>query len=152
MSAHDAADQLRAAAGNPLANQEALARLFADEVQLRHEPSHPSDGPMPGRLLAEIARSEVEAVMRALPDAEQNSEITVEEAGVRVRGRTRGTLADGTAIDVQTNTLFTVADGRIVGLRSDMDSRSTEAWGNVLAAGGIEVPPEFLERLAAQTP
>jgi ketosteroid isomerase-like protein len=151
MSANDVANQLRAAAGNPIANQEALARLFADEIQLRHEPPHPSDGPIPGRLLAEMARRELAAVARALPDAEQDSEITVEGDGVRMRGRTRGTLADGTAVDVQTNTLFSVADGRIVGLRSDMDARSMESWGVVLAAGAIEVPPEFLERLSAQT-
>lgn len=151
MSANDVADQLRAAQGNLIANQEALARLFADEVRLRHEPAHPSDGPLPGRLLAEMSRREVEAVRRALPDAEQSSEITVEGDGVRMRGRTRGTLADGTAIDVQTNTLFTVADGRIVELHSDMDAQSMEAWGRVLGAGGIEVPPEFLERLASQT-
>jgi hypothetical protein len=151
MSANDVADQLRATAGDPIANQETLARLFADEIHLQHEPPHPSDGPIPGRLLAEMARREIAAVTRALPDADQSSEITVEADAVRMRGRTRGTLADGTAIDVQTNTLFTVADDRIVGLRSDMDARSMESWGLVLATGGIEVPPEFLERLGAQT-
>jgi ketosteroid isomerase-like protein len=149
MSANDVADQLRSTAGNPIANHETLARLFAEEIELRHEPPHPSDGPIPGRLLAEMARREVEAVKRALPDAEQRSEITVEGDGVRVRGRTRGTLVDGTLIDVQTNTLFTVADGRIVALHSDMDARSGVAWGRVLAAGGIEVPPEFLERVVS---
>ena len=126
MSANDVADQLRAA-GNLGATQEMLARLFADEIVLRHEPPHPSDSPIPGRLLAEMARREVDAVKRALPDAEQSSEVAVEGDGVRMRGRTRGTLADGTAIDVHTNTLFTVADGRIVGLRSEMDAQSGEA-------------------------
>jgi ketosteroid isomerase-like protein len=144
------AAELRAAAGDLGANQEVLARLFADDVLLRHEPPHPSDGPIPGRLLAEVSRREVAAVARALPDADQSgSEISVEGDGVRMRGRTRDTLADGTAVDVRTNTLFTVADGRIVALLSDMDSESMVSWGTVLAAGGFDVPPELVERLAS---
>ena len=152
ISANDVAEQLRATSGNSGANQEVLARLLADEIVLRHEPPHPSDGPLPGRLLAEMAQREVEAVQRALPDAELSSDVTVEGDGVRMRGRTCGTLADGTTVDVQTNTLFTVSDGRIVALLSEMDPQSGEAWGRVLAAGEIEVPPEFVERLASQTP
>jgi hypothetical protein len=149
MSADDVANQLRAAAGNLGANQEVLGGLFADEVYLRHEPPHATDGPIPGRLLAEMARREVDAVKRALPVAEETSEVTVVGDGVRMRGRIRGTLADGSAVDVQTNTLFTVADGQIVALLSDMDPQSGEAWGRVLAAGQIQVPPELLERLAS---
>ena len=57
-----------------------------------------------------------------------------------MRGRTSGTLADGTRVDVETNTLFTIADGAIVALQSDMDPSSVEAWKQVLAAGSFEVP------------
>jgi hypothetical protein len=61
-------------------------------------------------------------------------------SGVGFRVRTSGTLADGTRIDVETNTRFTIADGAIVGLQSDMDAGSVEAWKQVLAAGSFEVP------------
>jgi ketosteroid isomerase-like protein len=148
---NDVAGRLRDAAGDLAASQEALSGLFADEVQLRHDPPHPSDGPIPGRLLAEVSRREVAAVTRALPDAvHSDSEITVDGDGVGMRGRTRGVLPDGTEIDVRTNTLFTVADGRIVGLLSDMDPASMESWGRVLAAGGFQVPAELLERLGSE--
>ena len=61
-----------------------------------------------------------------------------------VRVRTSGALADGTPIDVETNTVFTIADGAIVALQSDMDAGSAEAWKKVLAAGSFEAPADRL--------
>lgn len=140
------ADELRAASGVGGA-QEVLARRFADAVELRHDPPSPSDGPIPGALLAEVSRREVEAVGRALRErVDGEPDVTVEGDVVHMRGRTRGTLHDGSAIDVHTSTRFTVADGRIVALQSDMDAASGEAWGRVLAAGGFEVPAGAFDR------
>ena len=48
-------------------SQETLAALFAEpRWGLRHVPPSPSDGPIPGRRLAELSRREVEASGRAL--------------------------------------------------------------------------------------
>jgi hypothetical protein len=140
-SAIDIADELRAAAQDGGKMQETLAGLFAETVVLRHEPPSPSDGAISGSLISAISRKEVAAAGRALPDAVQGDvNVSIEGDGIRVQTRTSGVLADGTTIDVKSNTLFTVADGAIVGLQSDMDAASVEAWRKVLSAGGFEIP------------
>ncbi len=140
----EVAEELRAVAHDRATLQATLARLFAEMVALRHEPPSPSDGAIPGSLLSAISREEVAAVGRALPDAVQSDVNTsIEGDGIRVQIRTSGVLADGTTVDVKTNTLFTIADGAIVGLQSDMDAASVEAWGRVLSAGGFEIPAGF---------
>ena len=138
-SASEIAEQMRSVAHDPVKSREVLAGLFAETVELRHVPRRASDGPIPGRLLAEVARRESEAVARALPDLiADDPEITVEADAVRVRRHTTGTLVDGSTIDVRTNTLFGIGDGAIVALQSDMDEASMQAWRTVLAAGGLE--------------
>jgi hypothetical protein len=142
-SVNEIADELRAAAGDTTKTQDVMARLFAENIDLRHVPPLPSDGPIPGRLLAEVSRREVAAVERALRNrVDSDSEVTVDGDQILVRSRTRGTLDDGTSIDVRPSTRFTVAGGAIVGLQSDMDGESMEAWGKVLAAGGFEIPAD----------
>ena len=139
----DIADEMRAVAQDRTKSRNLLASLFAETVELRHVPPSPSDGPIPGSLLSEVSGREVVALARALPDAEHGgTEVTVEGDAVRVRVRTTGALADGTPIDVETNTLFTIAGGAIVGLQSDMDPASATAWKQVLAAGSFEVPAD----------
>jgi hypothetical protein len=136
----EVADELRAARDDRFKSQRALASLLAETIDLRHEPPHPTDGPIPGRLLAEVSLREVEAVGRAMPDVSTESDVAVEGDAIRVRGRTTGTLADGTRIDIQTHTVFTVAGGAIVALQSEMDEVSMATWGQVLMAGGFEIP------------
>jgi ketosteroid isomerase-like protein len=141
-SASEIAAEMRAVAHDRTKSRELLASLFAENVELRHVPARPSDGPIAGSFLAEVSRREVEALPRALHDVvHDEAEIAVEGDAIRVRGRTSGTLPVGTTIDVRTNTLLTIADGAIVALQSDMDAPSTEAWQKVLVAGGFEVPP-----------
>jgi len=141
-SASEIAEEMRAVALDRAKSRELLASLFADNVELRHLPARPADGPIAGSFLAEVSRREVEALPRALPDAvHDEAVITVEGDAIRVLGHTSGTLPDGTTIDVRTNTLLTIANGVIVALQSDMDAASMEAWQKVLAAGGFEAPP-----------
>ena len=140
-SAAEIAERLRAVAGDRAAFQRALAELFAESVELRHDPPLETDGPIPGALIAEISLRETQAATRALPaSAATGSEVTVEGDGIRVIGRTTGTLADGTHVAMATNTLFTVAGGQIVGLQSDMDESSRAAWGQILRTGGFTLP------------
>jgi ketosteroid isomerase-like protein len=140
-SAAEVADQMRAVVNDRTKSRELLASLFAENVAIHHVPPGPNDGAIPGSRLADVSKREVEALARALPNAvQEDPEITVEGDAVRVCGRTSGTLADGTRIEVRTNTLFTVADGAIVGLESNMDADSVSAWRKVLASGGFEIP------------
>ena len=64
----------------------------------------------------------------------------MEGDAIRVRNRIAGALADGSTVELRTNTLFTVTDGAITALQSDMDAASMATWGKALAAGGFEVP------------
>ncbi len=140
-SAAEIARELVASAGDPEGSWKALTGLFAEEIELRHVPPAPTDGPIAGALLAEISAREVAALSRAMPDARHDQpEITVEGDAIRIRRRTHGLLADGTPVDLSTHTLMSIADGRVVALESDMDAESMRAWRDVLAAGGFEVP------------
>jgi ketosteroid isomerase-like protein len=139
-SVREIAQQL-AAAADPGGSWEALTRLFAKEVELRHDPPAPTDGPISGALLAQISLHEMEALSRALPDATHDQpEITVEGNAIRIRRRTQGSLPDGTPVDFRTNTVFSIAEGRVVALQSDMDGESVRMWQRVLSAGGFPPP------------
>jgi hypothetical protein len=141
-SANEIAQQL-AATADPEGSWRALTRLFAKEVELRHDPPAPTDGPIPGALLAQISQREVEALSRAVPNATHDPpEITVEGNAIRIRRRTQGSLPDGTPVDLRTNTLFSIAEGRVVALQSDMDGESVRMWQRVLFAGGFPPRPE----------
>jgi ketosteroid isomerase-like protein len=145
------ADALRAASTSSEGASSVLAELYAEKVDLRHEPRLATDGPVDGALLGEMGRREIAASRRALTStSEPASEITVEGDAIRMRSRTRGRLDDGTVIDVTTNTLFRVADGRIVELVAEMDEADVQAWGQVLVAGGIEVPEGLFEPTDAE--
>ena len=145
-SVADLAEALRAAADGG-STPAVLADYYAETVVVRHVPALPNDGPVAGHLLAEMGRREVAASGRALSgSSERSTEVTVEGDAVRMRSRTKGALADGTAIEAETNTLFHVADGCIDELVSEMDEASGDAWRQALVAGGIEVPEGFMER------
>jgi hypothetical protein len=140
------AARLRAVAEDRGRSQQLLASLFATSVELRHDPPHPSDGPVAGALLAEISRREVEAADRALVDLRSESDVDVESNdGIRLRVRTTGAFADGRTVDVQIHTRLTVADGSVVALQADMDDAAMAAWGEVLVAGGFEIPDGGLQ-------
>jgi len=137
------AERMRAAAHDPVASVELVASLLAPSIELRHDPPGANDGQIPGHVLAETSRREVEAVSRVLPNGfERTSDITVEGDAIRVRNRVSGTLSDGSPVEVQTNTLFTVANGAIVGLRAEMDAANTERWRALLTGGGFEAHTE----------
>jgi len=139
-SASEIAADMRAVAHDRVASQELLASLFAEQVELRHVPASPNDGPIAGALLATVARREVEAMPRAFDgEVGHDTDIAVEGETIRVRGRVTGTLRDGSTVELRTNTLHTIAGGQIVALESDMDPDSLATWQRVLAAGGMHV-------------
>jgi hypothetical protein len=136
---------MRAAGADRTKSRELLASLYADTVELQHDPPGTGDGSVPARMLIALAEQEVAAMERALPDSAAHPlEVSVDGDRLRMRGRVEGTLADGTRVDVMTNTVFTVAGGRIVGLRSEMTPEDMQTYGAVLAAGAFEVPPDLV--------
>jgi hypothetical protein len=143
-SIDDIADAFRAAGADRAKSSELLASLYADTVQMQHSPPGPGDGPWLATTLVALAKQEVAAVGRALPDALVHPPVvSIEGDALRIRNRIEGDLADGTRIDITTNTVFTVADGRIVGLRSEMDPTDAQTWIQVLTAGAFEVPVDL---------
>jgi ketosteroid isomerase-like protein len=146
-SIDEIADALRSAAGNQAKTHDVLAIYFADPVDVRHEPAGPTDGPMPKELLVRVALAETEAMGRALPDATSESDVSVDGDAIHVRGRTRGTLPDGTDVDFETAVVFLVADGAIVGIRSESVPGNAETMGKVFAEGKFELPPDLIARL-----
>ena len=52
----------------------------------------------------------------------------------------RGTLADGSALDVRSEVHFAMADGLIVGVEAHLDADAMADHRAALEAGGFEVP------------
>lgn len=78
-----------------------MKQLYAETIELAHEPRLPTDGPLPSRVLVALAGQEVAALERAMPDAWLDEpEVTAEGQYIRVRNRMGGTLADGSAVEV----------------------------------------------------
>lgn len=137
-SVEEVAEQMRVAAGDPTESVEVLRRLLAPTVELRHEPPGPHDGPIDREVLADTARREVEAIGRALPDGfERTADITVQGDTIEVTNRLTGTLPGGRVVEVATQTVFTVADGAIVGLRAALDPENADRWRALLSEGGV---------------
>jgi hypothetical protein len=120
-----------------------MASLYSETIELRHVPPIPSDGPIPSRLLVEVAAKEVAILQRVLPDAVISPPtVTVDGPDIRVRGGIHGVTVGGSPVDLTTNTVFTVSDGRIVGLSSEMAPEDMKAWGEVLGAESADPSPE----------
>jgi hypothetical protein len=148
MSAPEIAAELQQAAGDGHKTHETLSRYYAAEVDIRHVPPGPTDGPWPKRVLVEIGAIEVAALLRALPNAEKETDVEIQDDSIRVRSRSRGRLIDGTDVVVESTTTYYVADGAIVGLRSETDPDTAAARARVLMAGGFEIPPQRLSELS----
>jgi hypothetical protein len=142
-TAMEIAQAIREAGGDRKASSELMASLYDETITLQHVPPSPSDGQIPRNLLIAVSQREVTTLQRAFPDAPvHRPEVTVEGERIRVRGRFEGTAADGTRVDIKTNTVFTVEAGRIIALSSEMDPEATLAWASVLKEGSSEMPEE----------
>jgi hypothetical protein len=154
-SIDEIAESIRQAGADRDRLRETMSGLYADTIELAHEPPLPSDGPIPSRVLIELGGAEVAAVERALRNPWLDApDVIVEGDRLRVRNRMGGILADGTDVEVCTNTVYTIGGGRIVGLRSEMAPEDMERWGSVLAAGDIEIPAGLFSqdpRLSAES-
>jgi lactoylglutathione lyase len=96
----------------------AVAEHLAETVEVHHDPPAPTDGPMPGALLAEAMRQS---------SADTSSARTilslVAEGDRIVQHSIVTTVADGQRSEVAHTAIYRVADGRIVGLESRYEPR-----------------------------
>jgi hypothetical protein len=146
MSIDEIADSIREVGADRDRLRETMSGLYAVSIDLAHEPPLPSDGPIPSSVLIALGGAEVAAAERALknPWLDAPEVIVEDDRRLRVRNRMGGTLADGTDVEVCTNTVYTVGDGSIIGLRSEMAPEDMERWGSVLAAGDFQIPAGLL--------
>src|SRR5262245_3289172 len=96
------AERLRADYESPDANGEpAMASLFAETVQLKHTPPAPTDGPLPGAMLREVAIAETKAANRAFTEmTRDNVQVTVDGSSIRLQSTTKGTLVTGDSVSI----------------------------------------------------
>lgn len=124
----------------------ALGQLYADEVELRHEPPLPPDGVVDGRRLAESSEKEAAAIAGALQDQRYDRvEVTVDSDTVLVQACLVGALADGKAVSLPTRMRCRVDAGRIVAITHEMGPEAMRAWAEVAVAGGLTAAAPLLE-------
>ncbi|HEV3354762.1 MAG TPA: nuclear transport factor 2 family protein [Acidimicrobiales bacterium] len=140
-SAETVAAALRAALEQgPEAFRGCLGSLYADRVELRHEPALSVDGPVDGRRLAETTEAEAAAITSALGDQHYGAgEVVVDGDTVTVRTSLEGSLPSGEAASLPTHMICGVADGRIAAITHQMGPDAMQAWLRVAEAGGLVV-------------
>ena len=118
----------------------AMASLFGETVELRHDPPAPTDGPLAGAMLRDVVIAESRAAYHAFTDVvRDNIDVTVDGSSIRIRATTKGTLVTGDAISVDTDVVVEIRDGRIVAMSSRMGEEDGARWRQALEAGGFEV-------------
>ena len=128
-------DALRA---GPEVFRSTLGGLYADEVELRHEPPLPSDGLVDGRRLAESSDREAAAIASTIADQRYgDSDVTLDGEVVTVRTALEGTLPDGRAVSLPTEMRCRVGAGRVVAITHALGPDAMRAWAEVAVAGGL---------------
>jgi hypothetical protein len=125
-------------AAGPATFRRILAGLYADQVELRHEPALPSDGIVDGARLGASSDREASAMTGVLADVRYgDGEVVVDGAEVSVATSLEGTLPDGRAVSLPTRMRCRVEAGRIVAITHAMGAEAMRAWAEVAVAGGL---------------
>jgi hypothetical protein len=118
-----------------------MASLFAETVELEHVPPAPTDGPLPGAMLREVAIAETQAANRAFTEVTRDDvRVTVNGSSIRLQSTTKGTLVTGESVSIDTDVVVEIQDGRIVAMEARMSEEDGKRWRQALEAGGFEVP------------
>jgi hypothetical protein len=137
--------QLRAAFNaGPEEAQGAMRLLYAERVEIRHVPALPSDGMVHRARLLDVSTREAAAVRSAIPD-QHYGEIHIDVDGDRidVRVAISGTLITGKAVELTSDSTYTVRSGHIAGIEHRMSPKAMAGWAEVASAGGLRVPDQF---------
>lgn len=118
---------------SPEEGAEALGALYADVVQVTHNPPAPTDGRVSGEALR-VARREKMPLLRA---AATNFHTTAQAQArgdlIRFSWTYRGVLDDGTLMAAVQRCELTVRDGRIVAIVNHHDPESARLLMRLLA-------------------
>lgn len=135
------AAQLRsAAAEGPRAVGRVLADCYAEKISVSHEPPLSGDGSFDRETLAAHMEAEYAAIDRALPNMSYESVVEVDSSVISMTSTISGTTADGTSVMASTRTKYTVRDGEVVEIASEVDSETVATMLKLLTDAGF-LPP-----------
>ena len=137
----------RALAAGPDEFRPTLGGLYAEEVELRHEPALPSDGVVDGRRLAASSDREAAAITGALSDQRYDDvDVSVADDRVTVGASLVGTLADGRVVRLPTRMHCRIDEsGHVAAITHDMGPEAMRAWAVVAVAGGLAGAEKLLK-------
>jgi hypothetical protein len=140
-SIEDIAARLQAAAvESPEAYTATLATLWADEVNVTHEPARQWDHPRPRADQVGLHEREDAAFRQAMPDFRQEDvAVTIDGDVITLAATIRGTRRDGAAISVPVRWRFTVKDGTIPAVVTVVEPDDSAPTEGILRAGGVEI-------------
>jgi hypothetical protein len=94
-----------------------LGRMWADQVDVCHDPPQPGDGPMAGVDLARIQLEEMTIFDQVAPDLHHDAvRVTVEGHTIRIAMDVVGTTADGSELRTPVEAVVTETGGRLTSL------------------------------------
>jgi len=139
----------RAIIAGPEEFRRALGNLYANSVELRHEPPLAPDGIVDGRRLAASTETEAAAIAKAISDQRYGeSEVTVDGRVVVLKMALTGLLADGRSVSLPTHIRCAVDDGRVVAITHVMGPDAMRAWAEVAVAGGLVSAKKVLDNIS----
>jgi hypothetical protein len=106
----------------PAATQDALRKWLAHEVELLHEPAERTDGVYRAEIVLQALSQRVSLFSTLMPDYSESAMVTSEGAQIVVDLVIRGTLVDGSRIEIPGRDRLTVREGRIVTMLSRFDA------------------------------
>lgn len=102
----------------------AVQPFYADEIEMRHVPPNPADGPRSAAALRADSPVELAAVRGVMPDVHYDAVVTSTDDAVVVDGKLCGTLPGGDAYVQELQMTYDVDDGKVVRFTSAYDPAS----------------------------
>jgi ketosteroid isomerase-like protein len=136
----------------PDAFRTAVAQLYADKVELRHEPPLSLDGIVDGKRLAESSKHEAAAITGVLSDLRYaDTQVSLDGDCVTIAMNLLGTVPTGASVRLPIRMQCRIEDGRIVAVTQAMGQDAMQAWAQVAAAAGITGASNLLDSSGSTT-
>lgn len=118
---------------SPEDGAEALGELYADAVEVTHNPPAPSDGRLAGEALRLARREKMPLLRAAAGNFHTTAEAEAREDLILLSWTYRGVLADGTEMAAVQRCELTMRDGKIVAILNHHDPESAKLLMRLLA-------------------
>ena len=132
MDAEAMVTQLRASEDG--GREDVLQRLFAETIDFSHVPPNEHDGRVQRDRLIAGARAERARLQQAIADYTSTHTYEADGDSIVERYHQRGTLDDGTVLDLPITIIYAVLDSAITGMRAEFDPDRASPVNRVLRA------------------